>query len=99
MTTVSTVLCAAAKSTKIVKKYARETHVLGVPGVTLNDNNERPETAEAGSNVFAGADSDRIVECAKMMVLRENVWVEPFGEGEIGRKTVEELERTGIFGT
>jgi UDP-N-acetylglucosamine 2-epimerase (non-hydrolysing) len=76
-----------------------ETCVLGVPCVTLRDNTERPETVEVGSNVLAGADSDRILECAKMMVLRENSWANPFGEGDAGRKIVEELGRVDIFGS
>jgi len=75
-----------------------ETCVLGVPCVTLRDNTERPETVEAGSNVLAGADSDRILECAKMMVLRENSWVNPFGDGDAGKRIIEELGRVGIFG-
>jgi UDP-N-acetylglucosamine 2-epimerase (non-hydrolysing) len=44
-----------------------------------------------GFNVLAGADSDRILECAKLMLLRENGWMNPFGEGDAGRKTVEVL--------
>jgi len=70
-----------------------ETCVLGVPCVTLRDNTERPETVEVGSNVLAGTDSDRIVECAKMMVHREKSWVNPFGDGNAGKKIVEELSR------
>lgn len=76
-----------------------EACVLGVPCVTLRDNTERPETVEVGSNILAGADSDRILECAKMMVLRENSWVNPFGDGNAGRRIVEELGRVDIFGS
>ena len=76
-----------------------EACVLGVPCVTLRDNTERPETVEVGSNVLAGTDSDRMVECVKMMVLRENCWENPFGDGNAGRKIVEELRRIDIFGT
>ena len=76
-----------------------ETCVLGVPCVTLRDNTERPETVEVGSNVLAGADSDGILECAKMMVLRENSWANPFGEGNAGKRIIEELGRIDIFGT
>jgi UDP-N-acetylglucosamine 2-epimerase (non-hydrolysing) len=65
-----------------------EACVLAVPCVTLRDNTERPETVEVGSNVLAGADSDRILECAKMMVFRENSWVNPFGDGTAGEKTI-----------
>ena len=68
-----------------------EACVLGVPCVTLRDNTERPETIEVGSNVLAGVDSSRILECVKMMVLRENCWENPFGDGYAGRKTVEAL--------
>ena len=76
-----------------------ETCVLGVPCVTLRDNTERPETVEVGSNVLAGADSDKILKCAKMMVLRENSWENPFGDGNAGRKTVETLRGIDLFGT
>jgi len=76
-----------------------ETCVLGVPCVTLRDNTERPETVEVGSNVLAGADSDRILECAKMMVVRENSWANPFGEGNAGKRIIEKLGRVDIFGT
>jgi len=76
-----------------------ETCVLGVPCVTLRDNTERPETVEVGSNVLAGADSDKILKCAKMMVSRENSWENPFGDGDAGRKTVEILRGNDLFGT
>ena len=76
-----------------------EACVLGVPCVTLRDNTERPETVEVGSNVLAGADSDKILKCAKMMVSRENSWANPFGDGDAGRKTVEILRGIDLFGT
>ena len=76
-----------------------ETCVLGVPCVTLRDNTERPETVEVGSNVLAGADSDKILKCVKMMVSRENSWENPFGGGDAGRKTVEILRGIDLFGT
>ena len=67
--------------------------------MTLRDNTERPETVEVGSNVLAGTDSNRILECAKKMVLRENSWQNPFGDGDAGRKTVETLMGIHHFGT
>jgi UDP-N-acetylglucosamine 2-epimerase (non-hydrolysing) len=76
-----------------------ETCVLGVPCVTLRDNTERPETVEVGSNILAGADSDQILECVKMMFNREKSWENPFGDGDAGRKTVEALRRIDLFGT
>jgi len=75
-----------------------ESCVLGVPCVTLRDNTERPETVEVGANVLAGADSDRILECSKIMVRRQNRWENPFGDGRAGIKIVEELRRTDLLG-
>ena len=66
-----------------------EACVLRVPCVTLRDNTERPETLEVGSNILAGASPDKIVECAKAMLGRENNWENPFGDGTAGRKIVE----------
>jgi len=57
--------------------------------VTLRDDTERPETVEVGSNILAGTDSDRILECAKMMVDREAIWENPLGDGNAGRKIVD----------
>ena len=65
-----------------------EACILRVPCVTLRDNTERPETIEVGANVLAGASSDRILECSKMMLGRENNWLNPFGDGTAGRKIV-----------
>lgn len=45
-----------------------ETCILGVPCVTLRDNTERPETLDVGSNSLAGADSDKILEAAKVSI-------------------------------
>jgi UDP-N-acetylglucosamine 2-epimerase (non-hydrolysing) len=76
-----------------------ETCILKVPCVTLRDNTERPETVEVGSNVLAGTDSDRMLECVKMMVVRENSWENPFGDGNAGGKIVEGLRRIDLFRT
>ncbi len=65
-----------------------EACILKVPCVTLRDNTERPETIEVGANVLAGASSDRILECSKAMLGRENNWLNPFGDGTAGRKIV-----------
>ena len=65
-----------------------EAWVLGVPCGTLRDNTERPETIEVGSNVLAGTESSRILERVNMMLLRENCWENPFGDGDAGRKIV-----------
>ena len=66
--------------------------------MTLRDNTERPETLEVGANMLAGTDSNRISECVKMMVTRNNCWENPFGDGNAGRRIVEELCRIESFG-
>jgi UDP-N-acetylglucosamine 2-epimerase (non-hydrolysing) len=64
---------------------------LKVPCVTLRDNTERPESVEAGANVLAGADSDRIVAAARTMAARARDWPNPFGDGKSGERIVEIL--------
>ena len=66
---------------------------LGVPCVTLRDNTERPESVEAGANVLAGADPERIVACAREMIARRGGWTNPFGDGHAGERIVEHLLR------
>lgn len=69
-----------------------EACILGVPCVTLRDNTERPETIEVGSNILAGASSNRILECTELMLNRKNNWENPFGDGTAGRRIVKILE-------
>jgi len=71
-----------------------EACILGVPCVTLRDNTERPETVEAGSNILAGADPNRILECAELMLKKEKGWKNPFGDGMAGKKIMEILMKT-----
>ncbi len=65
-----------------------EACILGVPCVTLRDNTERPETLEVGSNILAGVLPDTILEHTRLMLNKENNWVNPFGDGTAGRKIV-----------
>jgi len=58
-----------------------ETCILGVPCVTLRDNTERPETLTVGSNLLAGADTQKILEKVSIMMCADNGWVNPFGDG------------------
>jgi UDP-N-acetylglucosamine 2-epimerase (non-hydrolysing) len=69
-----------------------ESCILGVPCVTLRNNTERPETLEVGSNILAGASPDRILECSRIMLGRENDWRNPFGDGKAGRRIADILE-------
>ena len=63
-----------------------ETCIMRVPCVTLRDNTERPETLEVGSNILAGASSDRILEYTRIMFGRENFWENPFGDGRAAER-------------
>jgi UDP-N-acetylglucosamine 2-epimerase (non-hydrolysing) len=68
-----------------------EACILKVPCVTLRDNTERPETLEVSSNVLAGTEPERILKCAKKMILIENNWGNPFGNGKTGKRIIETL--------
>lgn len=68
-----------------------ESCILGVPCVTLRDNTERPETIEVGSNILAGTLPEKILECSKTMLARENNWENPFGDGKAGKRIVDIL--------
>jgi len=65
-----------------------EACILKVPCVTLRDNTERPETIEVGANILAGASSDKIIDCVRFMLSRENNWTNPFGDGKAGERIV-----------
>jgi UDP-N-acetylglucosamine 2-epimerase (non-hydrolysing) len=69
-----------------------EACILRVPCVTLRDNTERPETINVGANMLAGSLPERILECATIMLDRDNDWDNPFGDGEAGRRIVDILE-------
>lgn len=66
-----------------------ESCILKVPCVTLRDNTERPETLEVGSNLMAGTSPDEILDCAMIMLGRENDWQNPFGDGKAGVRIAE----------
>lgn len=70
-----------------------ETCILGCPCVTLRDTTERPETLDVGSNVLAGVDPNKIVECVSLMFNRKKKWENPFGDGTAGEKIVNILEK------
>ncbi len=65
-----------------------EACILGIPCITLRDNTERPETLEIGSNILAGAIAEKILECSKFMLGKENKWRNPFGDGKAGERIV-----------
>jgi UDP-N-acetylglucosamine 2-epimerase (non-hydrolysing) len=65
-----------------------EACILKVPCVTLRDNTERPETIDVGANILAGASSDKILDCVKIMLSHKNNWINPFGDGKAGERIV-----------
>ena len=65
-----------------------ETAVLAVPCVTLRDNTERPESVEAGSNILAGTDPERILRCSVTMSERRRDWINPFGDGHAADRII-----------
>ncbi len=71
-----------------------ETCILNVPCVTLRDNTERPETIDVGSNILAGTNAEKVLECTKSMPIKNNNWKNPFGDGKAGKRIVEILKQT-----
>jgi UDP-N-acetylglucosamine 2-epimerase (non-hydrolysing) len=65
-----------------------ETCILETPCVTLRDNTERPETLESGSNILAGTNPEKIVECVSIMYEKNKKWTNPYGPGDAGKKIV-----------
>ncbi|HPR42081.1 MAG TPA: UDP-N-acetylglucosamine 2-epimerase (non-hydrolyzing) [Candidatus Methanofastidiosa archaeon] len=69
-----------------------EACILKVPCVTIRENTERPETIDAGSNILAGTDPDRIARSVSMMIERKRDWKNPYGEGITANMIVEIID-------
>ncbi|VVB60794.1 UDP-N-acetylglucosamine 2-epimerase [uncultured archaeon] len=65
-----------------------ETCILGTPCVTLRDNTERPETLRVGSNILAGTNPEKILDCVSIMDEKNKKWTNPYGSGDAGKKIV-----------
>lgn len=68
-----------------------EACILGVPCVTLRDNTERPETLEVGANRLAGTEPERIVASSEQMLMTQQEWTNPFGNGSTAEQILEIL--------
>ncbi len=66
-----------------------EACILKVPCVTLRENTERPETIKVGSNILAGNDSDKIIESVNIMLLKNNDFKNPLGDGRAAEKIMD----------
>ena len=69
-----------------------EACILKIPCVTLRNNTERSETLEVGSNILAGTTPEKILECTRLIIDRNNEWENPFGDGNAGKRIVEIVE-------
>jgi UDP-N-acetylglucosamine 2-epimerase (non-hydrolysing) len=47
---------------------------------------ERPEPLAVCSNVLAGTDPEKLVECTGSMLEKPNEWQNPFGDGTTGER-------------
>ncbi len=70
---------------------------LGKPVLVLRNETERPEAVEAGTVKVAGVNEDVIYEMAKKLLTDENEYnsmahaINPYGDGEASRRTVEAI--------
>ncbi|MDP2767169.1 MAG: UDP-N-acetylglucosamine 2-epimerase [Candidatus Methanoperedens sp.] len=51
----------------------------------------RHETVKVGSNILAGADPNRILRCAELMLTKKKGWKNPFGDEKAGKRVMEIL--------
>ncbi len=70
-----------------------EACIIKVPCVTLRDTTERPETLELGSNILAGVNPDKVLQCVNMMYNKERNWEHPYGDGKTAIKVLDIISR------
>jgi len=70
-----------------------ESCIIKKPCVTLRNATERPETIEVGSNMIAGTNPDKIIECVNLMLRKEKNWRNPFGDGKSAERILDILEK------
>jgi UDP-N-acetylglucosamine 2-epimerase (non-hydrolysing) len=71
--------------------------ILNVPCVTLRDNTERPETVDAGANMLAGTQPEKILAATERMMGRNRTWTNPFGNGDAARRILEVCKKKGTL--
>ena len=67
-----------------------EGSILHTPAVTVRYNTERPETIDAGMNILAGTNPEKIEQCAIEMLNKKIEWQDVFGDGTAGEKIIEQ---------
>lgn len=68
-----------------------EACILHVPCITLRENTERPEALDTGGNVLAGTEPKRILQAVSTTLSTEATWMNPFGDGQSGKRIIEGL--------
>jgi len=68
-----------------------EACILNVPCVTIRENTERPETVQAGANMLAGTDPEKILLSVWSMMNRKASWANPFGDGKAAAHILDAL--------
>jgi UDP-N-acetylglucosamine 2-epimerase (non-hydrolysing) len=71
--------------------------ILSVPCVTLRDNTERPETIDAGANVLAGTNPEKILTSVLRIIDIPRTWKNPFGNGNAARCILEVCKKHGTL--
>ncbi|WP_373189154.1 non-hydrolyzing UDP-N-acetylglucosamine 2-epimerase [Halolamina sp.] len=69
-----------------------ESCILRTPCVTLRDSTERPETVDVGANKIVGVNLEAVVEGVREMIVREQNWENPFGDGRAADRILDTLE-------
>jgi UDP-N-acetylglucosamine 2-epimerase (non-hydrolysing) len=68
-----------------------EASILHIPCVTVRDNTERPETIDAGINILAGTEPQKILAAVQELLAKEHQWPAIFGDGHAGERIIENL--------
>jgi UDP-N-acetylglucosamine 2-epimerase (non-hydrolysing) len=74
-----------------------EACILSVPCVTLRENTERPETVDAGANMLAGTQPEKILAAAQRMMERARTWDNPFGTGDAAFRILDVCKKKGTL--
>ena len=74
-----------------------ESCILSVPCVTLRENTERPETIDAGANMLAGTNAEKILTVADRMMEIPRTWNNPFGNGDAAHRIIEVCKKKGTL--
>jgi UDP-N-acetylglucosamine 2-epimerase (non-hydrolysing) len=72
-----------------------ESCILSVPCVTLRENTERPETLDAGSNILAGTNPEKMLAATDRMIDIPRIWNNPFGDGDAAQRIIEVCKKRG----